>query len=67
MSAYVFRLIGCQESLLMEVEAPALPDLVYILSRCRFVVGRLVEVDGQAVSRAIAILVNRIEAITEPE
>lgn len=67
MSAYMFLLTGCTEKYLLEVEAPSLADLAQELSCNRFLVGRMVAVDGELTSRGVVVPVSRIGMIFEPE
>ena len=67
MRSYVVRLTGCRESLLLEVEAPSLADLAQELTFKRFLVGRMVAVDGEFTSREVTIAVRLIEMVAEPD
>jgi hypothetical protein len=67
MTAYVFRLTGCYEQLLLDSDTPLLPDLAWQLSCGRFQVGRLVAANGEATSQGMLVAVSRIETILEPE
>lgn len=67
MSAFVVLLMGCPERLSLEVEAPSLADLARELSCNRFLLGRMVAVDGCSSDNGVAIPVSRIAMITEPD
>ena len=67
MSAYQFVLTGFDQKFLLEVEAPSLADLVQELSCNRFLVGRIIAVDGEATSRDVVVSTSRIGLIVEPE
>jgi hypothetical protein len=67
MSDYLFHLTGCQERMLVKVDAQSLSDLAQDLSGQRFLLGRIVAVNGEWTSRDALIPVSRIGMIVEPE
>ncbi len=67
MSAYQFVLTGFDQRFLLEVEALSLVDLAQELSCSRFLVGRIIAVDGEATSRGIVVPTSRIGMVVEPE
>ncbi|EYD74368.1 hypothetical protein Rumeso_04053 [Rubellimicrobium mesophilum DSM 19309] len=67
MSSYLFTLTGCNERLLVDVDATSLASLSQELSCCRFLVGRMVAVDGEATSRGVLLPVSRIGMVAEAE
>ncbi len=67
MSAYLFVLTGFDQKFLLEVEAQSLADLARELSCRRFLLGRIVAVDGEGTSRDVVVPVSRIGMIVEPE
>ena len=67
MSAYLFVLTGSEQRFLVEVEALSLADLAQELSCSRFLVGRIIAVDGEVTSRGVVVPTSRIGLIAEPE
>ena len=67
MSSYDFLLTGCDQKFLLEVEAPSLTDLAQELSCNRFLVGRIIAVDGEATSRGVVVPTSRIGLVVEPD
>lgn len=67
MRAYLFLLTGLDQKFLLEVEAPSLADLAQELSCNRFLLGRMLAVDGETTSRDVVVPVSRIGMIVEPE
>lgn len=67
MSAYLFLVTGSDQKFLLEVEAQSLTDLAQNLSCNRFLVGRMLAVDGEGTSRDVVVPVSRIAMIVEPE
>jgi hypothetical protein len=67
MSSFLFTLMGCPERLLVDVEASSLAALSQELTCCRFLMGRMVAVDGEATSRGVLLPVGRIALVAEAE
>ena len=67
MSAYLFLVTGSDQKFLLEVEAQSLTDLARELSCSRFLLGRMLAVDGEGTSRDVVLPVSRIGMIVEPE
>ena len=67
MSAYIFLLTGCSEKFHVEVEAPSLADLAQELACKRFVLGRIIAVDGEGTSQGVLLPVPRIALVVEPD
>lgn len=67
MSRHIVHMVGHGQAMLVENDTATLSDLARDVSCGRFLLGRLVAVDGAAVApRAIMIAVGRIATITEP-
>lgn len=66
MAWFKFILVGCQEEMLLEVEADTLGELGRALSVRRFLEARMVSVDGEPASCAVLVPVPRIRLVVEP-
>jgi hypothetical protein len=67
MSAYQFVLTGFDQRFLLEVDALSLAELAQELSCSRFLVGRIIAVDGEATSTGVVVPTSRIGLIAEPD
>lgn len=67
MAQFRFFLVGSSQAPLVEVEHQDLGELYETITRCRFLQGRLVEIDGHDVGCGVLIPTNRIQMICEAE
>lgn len=67
MSVFMVNLRGCSERLIVRFASPTLGDLAQELQFSRFVVGELLEVDGEATDKGIVLPSNQITMIRERE
>jgi hypothetical protein len=65
MPTYKFFMIGTTEAPILEVEAADLVELGEMAVRSRFVIGRMIEVDGEGTAVSVLIPTARIQLIAE--
>jgi hypothetical protein len=65
MARFRFNLIGASQTPVLEVEVSDLHVLAEMMTRSRFVHGKLVEIDGQGASCDILVAVSRVQFVSE--
>ena len=65
MATFRFHLIGVSQPLLLNLAACDISDLCEIVSRQRFVEGRLTEADGDGVLAGMLLATSRIQCVVE--
>ena len=67
MATFRFHLIGTAQPLVLDVAASDISDLNEIVSRQRFVEGRLTEADGDGVLLGMLVATSRIQIVCEAD
>jgi hypothetical protein len=67
MRTYKFFMIGTTEAPVLEVDAADLVELGEMAMRSRFVVGRMVEINGDGASCGVLIPTSRIQLVAEAD
>lgn len=65
MGVFRFHLIGSSQPLDVEIDAQAISDLDAILSRQRFVEGRMTQPDSDGLFAGVLIATSRIQCVIE--
>lgn len=65
MGRFKFCLIGSPQSPIVEIGVRHLCDLHLSIGRARFIEGRMIEIDGEAMDCPVLIPANRIQIVIE--
>ena len=65
MATFCFHLVGTSQPVTLDVAANSISDLNEIISRQRFVEGRMTEADGDGVLLGMLIATGRIQYVIE--
>ena len=65
MGTFRFHLIGTAQPIELEIAASTMSDLAGLVSRQRFLEGRMTQPDGDGVLAAVLVATSRIQCVVE--